>query len=472
MTTAAHLVVDLGPEVLVQAELCRLAYGERDAPELGAVSARISECDPASASAEDTLLQTERQMRRIFLRRGHAVEIEQTRSVALHRDDPRDDEVPVEGYERTLGSRPLERREQAAVRPTLPVNWSHDAVFVSSGMAAIALTLQTLDHLLEDEPNHGAQRWGAWLGDYFETNLLTRFRGLSSRRWRNPATVEDLTLHDDIGVVVVEPLRYGWDLATVAADALATALMTMAGTGRAPAAVIVDITLTPTTWPRREFLTRLSSMDNPPVVIEVRSGLKLDQQGLELAGVGVVSVLSCGAPSHVLAGQVTSLARLMRGTLGWSLGRAAQRTLELPFLFDPRWNRIHSGQVFQHNRQLAERLARESTGSYFSHVVHPSLVGGGESPFVILRMHGDDPDRVRTARGELLRRLDEDVRCGRTTLGNSFGFRGPRFEMIKPSGVEPRAFLKIAMGSRTGPAAARLSELLLELAARPRVGER
>ncbi|MGE6955088.1 hypothetical protein, partial [Staphylococcus capitis] len=263
-------------------------------------------------------------------------------------------------------------------------------------------------------------------------------------------------------IVFVEPVRYGWDLATVNLSRLAARL----GELRRPCSVlIVDSTLTAPVWGRRQLLTALGALPTPPIVVEVRSGLKLDQQGLEIANVGVVTTYFQADGPHVdRARRLVDTIRLMRTTMGFALTRGAQRALEAPFLFDRRWSRIHGAQILDHNRRLAWELQRVNTGATFADIVHPSLTGPGHAPFVILRVPGDDTDLARSVKERLIRELSADHHAGRVTLGNSFGFRGARFETITPSSAERRMFLKVAIGSRVGPATERLAECLSAIA--------
>lgn len=426
--------------------------------------------DTDSADGEDQLLEHEARLRAMLLARGHRAEAAATRSRPLQRlagssgshHGSRPTAAAVE-YERSSPSSTLEEREAVAMAADRPEAWTSEPIFASSGMSASTLALLTTsDHLRSGSSNKAR---GVLLGDYFETRLLLRFLSGADMSWTAVGSMDALDSvcpNESADILFVEPVRYGWDLAPINMSRLAARLGEQR---RPPAVLIVDSTLTSPCWGRKKVLAVLEELPAAPIVVEVRSGLKLDQQGLEIANAGVLNVhFMPDSPHAESARRLADTARLMRGTMGFALGQSAKVALEAPFLFDRRWTRIHSAQVFENNRRLARQLNRVNTGACFSSVVHPSLSGPGHAPFVILRVPNDDPRQTQAIKDRLRRELAADLNAGRTDLGNSFGFRGPRFETITPNGMEHRRFVKVAVGSRAGPAAQRLTECLTAIA--------
>lgn len=472
MTSPATLTVDLEPDRLMVAEMFASVAG-LDGPEArraASLSDSARGIDTGSPDAEDRLVKHEARLRSMLLARGHRAETAVTRSRPLQRragalvPAPRSHPAAAAvGYERSMPSPILEARESAAVKADRPDAWTSTPIFVSSGMSASTLALLATSNLVRSGSSTPVR--GILLGDYFETRLLLRFLSGADISWAAVGSADEMDSiypHESPAVLFVEPVRYGWDLAPVNMIRLAARL---AEHKRPAAVLIVDSTLTSPGWGRESLLAALSEQPTAPVVVEVRSGLKLDQQGLEIANAGVLTVHYMPGSAHAdLARSLADTARLMRGTMGFALGCSAQRALEAPFLFDKRWTRIHGAQVFDNNRRLARQLNAVNTGVRFANIVHPSLSGPGHAPFVILRVPQDDPHQAQAIKDRLLRELAADLTAGRTNLGSSFGFRGPRFETITPSGMEQRMFVKVAIGSRAGPAAQRLAECLTAMA--------
>jgi hypothetical protein len=97
-----------------------------------------------------------------------------------------------------------------------------------------------------------------------------------------------------------------------------------------PSLVILDTTLTGPTFPMSRMLEPLSG-ETAPVVINVRSGLKLDQAGLELVNVGILSVYTHIATRASLFADIAASLRHLRTVLGLGLTLDEISTLEAPW---------------------------------------------------------------------------------------------------------------------------------------------
>jgi hypothetical protein len=165
-------------------------------------------------------------------------------------------------------------------------------------------------------------------------------------------------------------------------------------------------------------------------VFRLHSGLKLFQAGLELADVGIVSVYGSGA------GDALRRIRTLQGT---GLRFADIAALELPLFLDPAATRRYENAILQHNAALAH--AAQS---------NPALVtgyppDGRMAPFAVFNFPSassydgiDEKIAAEAARRSLV-----------FIKGGSFGFRGHRFEMVRPEDAPP--FLRVALGKRKGP---------------------
>jgi len=422
--------------------------------------------DAADELATETgLVAAACRIRTLLLRRGRRLEeaAERSPDLSLARVLPGGDALRY-SYERNLPTETIERKI-ASRAATLPQGWERRTVAFSSGMAAITNVLHSIAYLLAPTEARPL-RIGFW-GDYFETDLALEYVSSTivrpcklgpdelARAWDGTRTLD---------VVLIEPTRYNWTLDAVDASALVNGWRR--GPGRVPV-IVLDTTLTSPAWPTAAVLDALVTSGGAPLVIEVRSGLKLDQQGLELANLGIVEIFQHerSINPELTASRVEEVCRLARGTAGTSLPLASSAALDAPFILNERWTRLHSGRMFQHNAWFAERLAEEGADrGLFSAIAHPALGSGGSravSPFTVLHLREDGLDN----HGMLLAVIRHEVarRGLHAVHGSSFGFRTTRFETIVPRKSRGAGLFKVAAGARGGPSLNRFTDLLTEI---------
>ena len=336
------------------------------------------------------------------------------------------------GYERDLQPEQLERR-CARFFPPPPPGWTADHVGYSSGQAAMNAVLT---HLTALHPVLGVHHAGA----YFETRDLLALYGKRMEQ-RDPARKPDL--------VIAEPVWCDGAAFGQTRPAEIAALCEKSGA----TTLIIDSTLAGLDDGLNDVLGALS---RPITVFRLHSGLKLFQQGLELADIGIVSIHGTGAGEHL---------RSIRTLQGAGLRFADVAALELSFFLDARSTRRYEDASFAHNARLA-RAVSQAPGP-FAPVVHPSLSSStGRAPFCIFTLAdpGADP---RADPGPSYEALEQAIMVGarRRNLvldrGGSFGFRGHRFEVVRPDGRPP--FLRVALGRRGGPSLAGAIDLLSSL---------
>lgn len=405
-------------------------------------------------------------IRRALLRRGHWFDVEHMRSPDSQSDRLMPNGEPLHhAYERSVPAEALERRLAARVG-LADTGWTSTTVATRSAMAALHLVLTSLGHMLQPTPDRPLRI--GFAGSYFETTTLLEY--LSSPVLQVTWLGDDQSSWSDAGagaagapeVLVLEPVRYDWGLRPIDVQAL---LRTWSERRRRPRIVVIDTTLSSAAWPTAKVLAALGRGPGAPMVIEVRSGLKLDQQGLEVANLGVIDVFAHdqGAPGTPSPEQLGTTLRLMRGTLGAGLSVSSLAALDAPFLLTEAWTRIHAGQVMANNARVAEILA--STKGLFREVVHPSLGVSGtvrHAPFVIGRIEGGD---AVADHGLVLAVIREAIReRGLVAVhGSSFGFRHTRFETILPRADSGTGLFKVAAGSRAGPSLEGLIEVLQDI---------
>lgn len=333
------------------------------------------------------------------------------------------------GYERDFQPETLEARCQAFFGPP-PAGWATAHVLFSSGQAALATILL---QLAETRP--GKLRM-AHVGSYFET------RDLANR----VCTLVDQTALADC--IVLEPIACDGRFTTHDPAVVAQGL-----TDRQT--LVVDETLSAPATRLPDILRHVYARG--AAVIRLVSGLKLLQQGLELANVGIVSMF--GRDADKTAALAEGLRRC-RTLTGAGLRFVDALALEAPFFLDRDATQAYADRVFAHNAALARAVAAQNR------LFEPLSMADSVGPYCAFKLasgngvaaleaFADGVEREAKARGLLFER------------GGSFGFRGHRYEVIEPETHEP-PFLRIAMGARDDHSCQGIITLIAEFAAQPK----
>lgn len=302
------------------------------------------------------------------------------------------------GYERELQPVLLEERLAGAAPP--PEGWHADHVLFSSGQAALTTIVLARSDRNRLRVDH--------VGGYFETRDLFGLLTADYHRHEGLAAAAK-----DTGLLLAEP--------AFCAEGLHWPDLTSLREFR-PGLLVLDTTLAGATFDYRQVL----EASGGPVVM-LRSGLKLDQAGLELANVGIVSLYS---RTPVALGEDL---RRIRGLIGAGLTLDEMAALEAPWFLDPDHAGAYARAVFESNAALARALGGDRDG---------------DAPFCVLHLDSDDPAAYRA--------FERAVEAGAKQRGllfdrgGSFGFRGHRFEAVIPHAAQGRPFLRIAMGARAG----------------------
>lgn len=355
-------------------------------------------------------------------------------------------------YERSMTTEAVESRFVACAngledRPLAGVAFS-------SGMAALSTVLELA--IYEFFARYRRRPRVATLVDYFETGMIVELQR-GSCDTVTVATSPAMLLDAKADIVLVESLRYNWDLDVVPFHDLADAWR---DEELAPSVVIVDSTLTAGSWPATQFLTSIPTQTQ---VIDVRSGLKLDQQGLELSNLGIVLVHQSDESRN--AGDFAQLLRSSRSVRGAGLSANAIATLQPAFLFDAAWSQLHTVSVASNNTAFAARVRDEN--ALFARIASPPPATS-MSPFTVLTLEDDRIENYEFILGIL--REEAERRKLLLQFGASFGFRGHRYETIIPAKQDLTCLFKVALGSRRGPSFWGTIELFAELASHSSIG--
>jgi hypothetical protein len=326
------------------------------------------------------------------------------------------------------------------------------ALLCSSGMSALNVVIQGLAHLLQ-RPG----RLVAFAG-YFETLTLLRI-GAFAGRWthaRSESQLIELVTESEIDVLLLEPVRYDWSLGILDWKPLCDALEEL---DRRPV-IVVDTTLCGDCDALDQMLCGLRKTGS--TVLRVRSGIKLDQHGLELANLGVIEWF-IGSSSYDSSADLGAVLSACRVVLGATLTWPDACSLAPEFVLMSHCLREYSAGVFTTNRKLYDSIPRPNL--LFSDVVHPPPPW--PAPFVLLKLnHGSDTNYRKLT---MLMQAEQNRRGLSWQMSGSFGFRTSRYETIlteeqrRPKEA-PEGVLKITAGRYAGAQFVSIIELINELA--------
>ncbi|HHX8315015.1 TPA: hypothetical protein ACVOYK_004503 [Vibrio diabolicus] len=328
-----------------------------------------------------------------------------------------------------------------------------DTLLFSSGMAALNVVFQALSFLTDEQLSLAAY------ASYFETQSLLRIGPYARchQLANSEQELAEIIKDENVGVVLIEPIHYQWELPNTDWTDILIAL----NQREHPPIMILDTTLSGACPTSNKLLEILRAV--VPIIINLRSGIKLDQQGLELANLGVVELWS-EAPQ--LTEKVALALRKCRSLCGATLSWNDACALAPEAVFSRASFCSYSESVAQTARHMYEALL--AVGPLFASVSHPA--SPWFAPLIMLQLQEGGSDNYT----ELSTLLDEQQtrRDLSWQMSGSFGFRSHRFETILPEELQRRdnshdGVLKIASGCYAGARHQGIIELLLELSHYP-----
>lgn len=374
-------------------------------------------------------------------------------------------------YDRWIKPRVLEERLNA-MRPP-PRGWSGRAIVFANGMAALGATLQmyrSQTHKMWKRPPGPLSLH--WFGGYFEIIKLLQLVCDDFFHGRKHANQHDLCRVVEQGsadLVLIEPVAADISLAVFDLNAFIAAWQRR--TVKRPCTIVIDASLSGPVFPVEKLCQALRA-DPPAMVVIIRSGLKLDQQGLELANVGLLHVWLPDTPNDAKRlERIEERFKTTRTTLGVGVSQDEYAALTVPFFLDQPSLVQHTEHVFANNRRFAQALAPtvKANQGLIAEISHPCLgpshaLDWAQAPFVTVRYRGDEND----ARAFMRTVLEFESRTRKLSFvpGSSFGFRGHRFEMGF-SGDLKHTTLRVALGARVGPSVEGIIKLFQDLSAYP-----
>ncbi|TXH37836.1 MAG: hypothetical protein E6Q98_05780 [Rhodospirillaceae bacterium] len=360
------------------------------------------------------------------------------------------------GYERELA--PQELEERCKGYHPCPEGWSSAHLLFSSGQMALTNLLMAIFSSQEYRGETPIRL--AHTGGYFETvELLSLMQAIRPLRvsWNRKAEYLDAPRDIDL----IEPVFYD-GLSAIRSVDLRSMTAGDAERKRSPAPYIIfDTTLVGPLFSPADFLLSPAPA-GAKLVACVNSGLKLDQAGLELSNVGIVSLYS---PEEKQGEALSAVLRRIRSLTGGGLGLDSMQALEVPWFLNKAYQQSYAGRIFTNNAALA--CAFGDMPGVFQPLSHPALSETARpcavSPFCIFQLKAPSRANYRA----LARWIEAETKKRRLAFdcGGSFGFRGHRYEVIMPEDETTPPFLRVAMGARAGWSRDGIIALLTDLAA-------
>ena len=347
----------------------------------------------------------------------------EARQIARHHD--------AFGYERDLQPESLEARCRDFF-PAPPASWRQDHILFSSGQAAMTSALLALGAHVGNGRLRVMHR-----GAYFETTSLLRLLPF----------IAEAAFVQTADVVIDEPVCCDGQFHQIDTARLPAS-------GASPRVVIFDTTL----QGRDDGVDRYLAALNPQaeqIVLRVTSCLKLFEGGLELANAGILSIYERETTEANLCEDI----RRIRTLTGAGLNLVDVIALEAPLFLDSVHADRYARAVFDHNARLVRAVSEAN--KRFAPISHPALTGG-EAPYCAFQLVEASPEAYDALETEIA----SEAKRRRLVFahGGSFGFRGHRYEVVKPeTGAPP--FLRIALGRRGGWSCDGIIGMMAEIAA-------
>jgi hypothetical protein len=415
----------------------------RDAHDLVALSNAARLAPPALDENADELSLSDAalELRHAWLRRAHGYADDTLKSPREGTTASMPDGETVSlGYERDLDVSALETREP--LDHANPGGWSSARLLCRSGQAALSCVLHLVSSLAEDACPLSVHH----AGRYFETKSLLALWPRAVIRI-SPATMPVVDL------LIGEPVYCDGHFGITEPTELP----------RIRSALILDTTLSGTELDLQPWFEKVEGN----LVAVLRSGLKLDQAGLELANAGIIQLFVRERPMRKSIDLADAVARLqnIRALTGAGLTLDEMAALSAPWFLNSEYFRSYSRQVFTHNEALA--LAIGSDSHILEGCCHPALLPNATrlpavAPFCAIRLRQGSLQEHR----QLVRKLEAEFSRRGLALerGGSFGFRSTRYELIQPASGEGVPFVRVAVGFRGGPSVEALIHVMGEIA--------
>ncbi|WP_455756578.1 hypothetical protein [Sulfurimonas sp.] len=371
-------------------------------------------------------------------------------------------------YERVANTRSLDNRCMEHSKELR--KWETDCTFFANGMSSIHIVLSQLFIYIR---NNGTDipKVSVAKGSYFETIALFRFLRRQGGFEVDYLEYENILNNISSGttdIVFLEPV-----LCDLVQTVLDFNLLVEAIKNRDSSKllfVIIDTSIVGSSFEMEFILNQIDTQENI-VFIDVLSGLKLFQEGLEFTNVGFTKIYTLKG-KYIRTLQKTSKNSIfkrsasdikkqfgrLRKVYGVGLSLEQFHILDAMWFLNPDTSKKYMNTIHENNLFVAQELAKAN--GIFKDVFHPGLstlsqLDWAKSPSVVLTFNEDDDNEENM---ELLKKIILfEIKKANITLywGTSFGFRHHRFEIINFSNQayeseKERHIVRLPIGYRKG----------------------
>lgn len=380
-------------------------------------------------------------------------------------------------YERVVTPRRLEEKLDRQTR-TIP-EWEFSSLYFSCGMAAIHSLLQGMPLFFDKNAypkiDRKQLRLDVFIGYYESDDLIWNAHQVNHYRLRYPEQdelYENLTKGKN-QICFMEPMLCDYFQTTVDPQRLIHALKRRKADR--PLILIIDSTLLAGVFVMEDIVAQIPPQQSI-LLIELRSALKLDQEGLEISNAGYVRIFrQYNNADFRSTERIKKRLAKTRKLFGNNLTLEQISLLDLPWFNDSDQVKNYAQSIFDNNRKLARALLPLKGKGLVYEVNHPCFSSAtslpncawSESPFVTVgfREHENNEPNHSYLNGALLYEIKK--RKLNLHWGTSFGFRHHRFEIFQSSHKYPSGeyigIIRMAMGRNTGPSLDACIDLFKEL---------
>ncbi|WP_194749048.1 PLP-dependent transferase [Staphylococcus chromogenes] len=350
-------------------------------------------------------------------------------------------------YERGIPLSKIEKKWQYIIEGV-----ANKTVLFSSGMSAIDSVLRTLINTKKKKKVKIL-----CFCAYFETISLLKLYDHSHLDIifiEKENEVKEILKKDTVDILFIEPTKYNWNLDNINISNLLN--MINKYNRKNLTYVVTDTTLHGENSIIESWIKNSLKDNNFLFFIDIKSGLKLNQLGLELSNLGIVNIYSNSKRYNVLLSLADSL-KSVRVITGSNLSFFELCLLDSNFLGNSDYIKNYQEKIFENNSFFANNL---NEGGFIKKIVFPrdsniNLL----TPFLFIHLYNnDDYENIMNYVKESFEKKGMFP-----PIGNSFGFRETRLELIETKDEIPIKVIKIACGTYKGASLLLLLEIFNEL---------
>lgn len=343
------------------------------------------------------------------------------------------------GYERTIQVPSFENQ----LHRNFPYYTGFSLIY-SSAMAGYLCILNTLSKIFKNK----RKIFSGFIGGYFESIYLTHdmsnsYFHISYLQNENKISQLDLT---KIDALFVEPVRYNFNLEKTDVFYIFEYIKT----NKPPKKVIfliLDTTLMGEAFPINDLLNLGKSIESL-IVVNIKSCLKLHQEGFEFTNVGLVSFYFPKKLDHIREKLFTFM-QAQRGITGTNLSLYEYCLIDNDFFI----NSInYTNQIHENTDHFFRNLNLKCNGSIISEIIYPNIdkkvCSLHKCPFIFIKLTTEKEEDYLNFL-EYIRNFVEDYKLT-IPLRNSFGFRNICLQFIKSVEDHQKLIIKVAPGKLRG----------------------